>query len=110
MSPILPGPVIPGHGRFRPVLSGPGPRFPVRTLVVGVGSGRSCATVTTSTQEWFTVEEVAERCDVSYDKALDWLRAGDINAIKLGRRWRVHPDDLDEFIDRQRRAGRRGKA
>lgn len=64
----------------------------------------------TDVTDWLTVEQIAGRCDVSYDTAGDWLRSGELAGVKLGRRWRVHPDDLADFVERQRRGAGRGAA
>jgi excisionase family DNA binding protein len=43
-------------------------------------------------------EEVAEILGVSPKMVRDWLRAGRIKGIKLGRIWRVRESDLEAFI------------
>lgn len=45
-----------------------------------------------------TPEQVAERLQVKERTVLDWLRAGDLRGLKLGRLWRVRPDDLEKFL------------
>ena len=47
-----------------------------------------------------TPEEVAERLNVSRITVMRWLRQGKIAGRKLGGKiWRVHPDDLQTFIN-----------
>jgi excisionase family DNA binding protein len=47
-----------------------------------------------------TPEQVAERLNVSRVTVMKWLRQGRIPGRKLGEKlWRVHPDDLQAFID-----------
>jgi len=58
---------------------------------------------------WLTVEQIAARCGVSTDTVYPWVRSGELAAIKWGKRWRVHPDDFADFVDRARR-GDRGAA
>lgn len=43
-------------------------------------------------------EEVAEVLGVSQKMVRDWLRAGRIKGLKLGRIWRVRESDLEAFI------------
>jgi excisionase family DNA binding protein len=45
-----------------------------------------------------TPEQVAERLQVKERTVLDWLRAGDLRGLKLGRLWRVRPEDLEKFL------------
>jgi excisionase family DNA binding protein len=47
-----------------------------------------------------TPEQVAKRLNVSRVTVMKWLRQGRIPGRKLGEKlWRVHPDDLQAFID-----------
>jgi excisionase family DNA binding protein len=47
-----------------------------------------------------TPEQVAERLNVSRITVMKWLRQGKIAGRKLGGKiWRVHPDDLQAFIE-----------
>jgi excisionase family DNA binding protein len=47
-----------------------------------------------------TPEQVAERLNVSRITVMRWLRRGTIAGRKLGGKiWRVHPDDLQAFIE-----------
>jgi excisionase family DNA binding protein len=47
-----------------------------------------------------TPEQVAERLNVSRITVMRWLRQGKIPGRKLGEKiWRVHPDDLQAFIE-----------
>ena len=43
-------------------------------------------------------EQVAEILGVSQKMVRDWLRAGRIKGVKLGRIWRVRESDLEAFI------------
>jgi len=45
-----------------------------------------------------TPEQVAERLQVKERTVLDWLRAGDLRGLKIGRLWRVPPEDLEKFL------------
>lgn len=50
-----------------------------------------------------TPEEVAEHLHLTPYTIYVWLRSGRLPGIKLGHRWRVKPEDLDEFLARGRR-------
>lgn len=45
-----------------------------------------------------TPEQVAERLQVKERTVLDWLRAGELRGLKLGRLWRIRPEDLEKFL------------
>jgi excisionase family DNA binding protein len=48
-----------------------------------------------------TVEEVAERLQVSEWTIRDWLRSGRLKGSRMGGRklgWRIRPAELDRFI------------
>ncbi len=45
-----------------------------------------------------TAEQVAERLQVREETVYDWLRAGRLRGVKLGRIWRVREADLEAFI------------
>jgi excisionase family DNA binding protein len=49
-----------------------------------------------------TPEEVAEQLQVAVKTVKDWLRAGKLRGIKMGQLWRVEPEALDEYLNRQR--------
>lgn len=50
------------------------------------------------------VAHVAHRLSSSQEYVRRLIRERKLAAIRLGRRWRVDPDDLQAFIDAQRRA------
>jgi excisionase family DNA binding protein len=50
-------------------------------------------------EQLLTLEIVAERLAVSRKMVFDWVRAGKIPGVKMGRLWRVKESALDEFID-----------
>ncbi len=49
-------------------------------------------------------EQVAEILGVSQKMVRDWLRAGRIKGVKLGRIWRVREQDLEAFLAEAERA------
>ena len=50
----------------------------------------------------YTCEEVAERYSVKVITVWDWIHKKKLNAIKLGREYRVSEDDLIQFEDERR--------
>ena len=51
----------------------------------------------------YTVEEAAEKLKISPLTLGNWLRAGKIIGTKVGRKWRITENDLQAFIDKNRR-------
>ncbi|MCF8038969.1 MAG: helix-turn-helix domain-containing protein [Desulfohalobiaceae bacterium] len=49
--------------------------------------------------KWLTVEEVANQCQVSSLTVRRWINAGELRAAKLGKSWRIKPEDLDAFYE-----------
>lgn len=45
----------------------------------------------------YTCEDVAERYSVKLKTVWDWIRKGTINAIKVGRYYRIRESDLEAF-------------
>ena len=45
-----------------------------------------------------TPKQAAERLIVSEKTVKDWLRAGTLKGIKVGRLWRIKESDLHEFL------------
>ena len=53
-----------------------------------------------------TPAQVGERLQLTERTVYQWLRDGRLVGHKLGRLWRIRPEDLEEFLDRTRvRAG-----
>ena len=50
----------------------------------------------------YTCDEVAERYKVKEIKVWDWIRQRKLNAIKLGREYRVSEDDLIKFEEERK--------
>ena len=49
--------------------------------------------------QFHTVEEVAERLQVSDQTVRRWVKSGKLKAYKPGREWRVKPSDLETFLE-----------
>ena len=63
------------------------------------------------TDEWLTVEEVAERLKVDPETVRRWIRRGELEVLSLGAAragYRIRGDELDRFI--AERYGKVGKA
>lgn len=52
-----------------------------------------------------TPEEVAEQLRVGRTKVYELLASGKLRSVKIGRRRRVSPGALEEFIERSEREG-----
>jgi excisionase family DNA binding protein len=53
---------------------------------------------------YLTLAEAAERLGVEYKTIYNLVRNGDLPAGKVGRIYRIRPEDLDAFFDRQKQA------
>jgi excisionase family DNA binding protein len=51
-----------------------------------------------------TPEEVAERLRVSRPTVYAWLKIGRLRGLRAGKAWRIRPDDLTAFLQRDRTA------
>lgn len=58
----------------------------------------------------YTCEEVAERYSVKVITVWDWIRKKKLNAIKLGREYRVSEDDLIQFEEERKTIQQKGEA
>lgn len=50
----------------------------------------------------YTCDEVADRYKVKVITVWDWIRQKKLNAIKLGREYRISEDDLKNFENARR--------
>jgi excisionase family DNA binding protein len=46
-----------------------------------------------------TVEEVAGKLQVHWQTILSYIKSGKLRAVKLGRGYRIDPEDLSSFIE-----------
>lgn len=49
-------------------------------------------------EELFTVVEVAERLKVPQRTVKRWLLSGQLRGLKAGRKWRVKPSAIEQFL------------
>lgn len=50
----------------------------------------------------FTPEQTAELLHISTKTIRDWLRAGKIKGIKIGKLWLIKENDLQQFLNQNR--------
>ena len=63
--------------------------------------------MSTTSDEWFTLPQIAEILDVNPSTVRQWVSTGRLSAEKRGRRWLVQREDLETIMaQRRRRAGR----
>ena len=53
-------------------------------------------------EKLLTPAQVAERLQITERTVYEWIRGGKLTALKLGRLWRIHQDDLEAFLERAR--------
>jgi excisionase family DNA binding protein len=56
----------------------------------------------------YTIEQAAEFLYIKPRTMREWIRQGKVKAFKLGDLVRIHDEDLQEFIDSERRKHQRG--
>jgi len=50
--------------------------------------------------DMLSTQEVARKLNVSGETVRRMIKEGDIRAIKLGKIYRIHPDWLEDYIER----------
>jgi len=55
-------------------------------------------------KEFLTVKEVAETLHIHWQSVLNYIKRGELRAVKLGRGYRIARNDLSTFIE-QRKTG-----
>jgi excisionase family DNA binding protein len=60
-------------------------------------------------ETYFTVEEVAERLKVSNMTVYRWIKAGSLDAYKLGGEFRITERDINEFLEDRRFRAKGGR-
>ncbi len=51
--------------------------------------------------KFYTVQDVADILGVTKFTIVRYIRAGQIQAVKIGKYWRITPEALQAFIDAQ---------
>jgi excisionase family DNA binding protein len=49
-----------------------------------------------------TPEQVAEKLQVAVQTIYTWMRSGYLPSVKMGRLWRIDPDDLEKFLEKRK--------
>jgi excisionase family DNA binding protein len=55
-----------------------------------------------------TVQELADRLEVAEATVRQWIKAGALRAIDIGKGWRIADTDLDQFLRARETAPRGG--
>ena len=50
-------------------------------------------------EKLLTPTDVAERLQVNERTVTQWLRKGHLRGFKIGKEWRISPDDLQAFLE-----------
>jgi|LSQX01.1.fsa_nt_gb excisionase family DNA binding protein len=69
---------------------------------VNYPTGRGVAVTPDADHPWWTPREVADMFNISIHTVRDWIRAGMIEAHKIGRIYRIPQDALDDFVEKTR--------
>ncbi len=51
-----------------------------------------------TTDQFYTIEDVAKMLKVVYLTVYRWIQSGKIVAYKAGKQYRIKKDDLDKFV------------
>lgn len=54
------------------------------------------------TDEYYTIQEVADKLKVAYLTVYRWIRSGNLKAVKVGKQHRIKATDLSEFINQKK--------
>ena len=61
-----------------------------------------------SSEEYKSLEEVADMLGVTYQLIYRLVRSGELPAVRLGKLYRVAVSDLDAYLERSKRASAQG--
>lgn len=50
------------------------------------------------TDEYYTIQEVADKLKVAYLTVYRWVQTGDLEAVKVGKQYRIKNECLKKFI------------
>ncbi len=64
---------------------------------------------TMADEEFYTLQEVADRLKVTYRTVYRWVQENRLPAYQIGAgSWRVRKEDLEEFLQDRKTGGRTG--
>ena len=72
-------------------------QFPLTDIDSYLPFGRMMSV--TELEKFFTVEELAERLQVSDQTVRRWVKSGKLTAFKPGKELRIRPADLEKFLE-----------
>jgi len=49
-------------------------------------------------KDYYTVEDLAEKLQVHWQTILNYIRSGDLEAMKLGKGYRISQTSFDAFV------------
>jgi excisionase family DNA binding protein len=52
---------------------------------------------------YLTVADVAKQLQISEDTVRRWIKSGKLPALKIGKEWRVDPEELKAFLAQSRK-------
>ncbi len=77
---------------------------PTATMPTSLDNTKTTADAGAAPKILLTVEQAAERLNIGRTLFYSLISTGEINTVRIGRLRRVHPDDLDAYAGRLRRA------
>ena len=51
-----------------------------------------------TTEQYYSIEEVAKILKVAYLTVYRWIQAGKLKTLKAGKQYRIRKDDLETFL------------
>ena len=54
------------------------------------------------TDEYYTIQEVADKLKVAYLTVYRWIQAGKLEAVKAGKQYRITKENLEKFINKKK--------
>lgn len=54
---------------------------------------------TNTNDEYYSIQEVADKLKVAYLTVYRWIQSGKLKAVKAGKQYRIKMSDLDKFIN-----------
>jgi len=55
------------------------------------------------TDEYYSIQEVADKLKVAYLTVYRWVRAKKLHAVKAGKQHRISKDDLETFLSERKK-------
>jgi excisionase family DNA binding protein len=52
-------------------------------------------------EDWLTIEEIAEELRVSEETVRRWIRKKQLKALSIGRGYRIRRRDYEDFVNRR---------